>query len=207
LIKSFILTIALTLSLQISAAVEVEKNVADNIKSSISQYSQLLSKSGVKIELERALYNKDKSKIKAATIWHTKAGEQAENVVLVRDEFDEYKGNFSSSKQDKLGLEITTRGHNVEFTDKNTEGKLKKAVDKYTKLFKKAKVGLIYDYSLYNSDKSKIKLVVKWQTSAGDNSETIILSGDEFGEFQGYFKASKKKQAQGKKGLPISITL
>lgn len=159
------------------------------------------------MSLSERYITKIEGRIKAVTTWYTKAGDQIENVVLVRDEFDEYKGNFSSSKKDKLGLEITARGKLIVKTDKATQKKLEKEVAKYAKLFKKSKVGLVYKYSLYNSDKTKIKLVVEWQTSAGNNLERIVLLGDEFDEYQGYFKASKKKQKQGNNGLPISIAL
>ena len=84
------------------------------------------------MSLSERYITKIEGRIKAVTTWYTKAGDQIENVVLVRDEFDEYKGNFSSSKKDKLGLEITARGKLIVKTDKATQKKLEKEVAKYT---------------------------------------------------------------------------
>lgn len=205
-----LLSITLLLGTQTASSAErakVEPSVKKEIKSAISGYNKMLKKSGVKVKFDRAIYNSDKSKIKVVTTWKTKAGEQVENVVLISDEFNEYTGNFAPSKKGKVGYEITARGAKVFKTGKTVKSELTKAVKKYADMFKKAKVGLTYQYSLYNKAKNKIKLVVQWETKAGNDLETIILFGDEFGEFEGNFSASKKKKAQGKKGLPISITI
>ena len=206
-IRSLLLSIMLLVSSH--AASDVERSVKGKLQSSVSKYNNLLRKAGTGISLRfnKAQYNYGKSQIKVTTTWHTKAGNKKETVVLRRDEFNEYKGNFAASRSGKVGHELTAQGGNAIKTDSKTTRALQKAVRKYTDMYKKYKVGLYYNYALYNNAKNKIKLVLKWQTKQGSYLETIIMRKTGSGKFSGYFKASKKNQALGKKGSPISINL
>ena len=205
-IISLLFTLGLVLNLYASA--KVETSLIKGIKSSISDYNKLMQRADVKLEFEKAIYNKSKSKVKVVSTWHTKGGEQVENVILKRDEFAEYLGSIKSSKNSKKsGFMIQIKSDDAIMVDQEAKRLLKKYVKKYDNMFKKAKVRLDYSYALYNKEKNKIKLVAIWKTKAGENIENIILEGDEFGEFAGNFAASKKNREKGKKGLPISITL
>jgi len=208
MIKILSLLSSLALLFTLNAAPKVEKFLVNEIKSSLNSYNKLIKRSGVNLNFDKALYNKDKSKIKVVTLWKTKKGEQPENIVLKRDEFKEYIGAIKSSKKSKKsGFHMQIKNDDSIVVNVKAKELLKKSISKYAKMFEKANVGLYYSYALFNEDKDKIKLVVIWETKAGKTIENIILDGDEFGEFAGNFKASKKNIAKGKKGLPISITL
>jgi len=205
-IVNFVFAFALLSTL--NASPKVEKNLIYEIKSSVKSYNKLIKKSGVKLNFSKALYNKDKSKIKVVNIWSTKKGEQPENVILVRDEFEEYLGAIKSSKNsEKSGFLLQIKNDDSMGVNVRAKVLLKKAITKYAKMFEKANVGLRYSYALFNESKDKIKLVVIWSTGAGESIENIILEGDEFGEFSGNFKASKRNIEKGKKGLPISVNV
>jgi len=208
MIKILSLLFSLALLFVLNAAPKVEKSLVYEIKSSLKSYNKLIKRSGVSLNFDKALYNKDKSKIKVVTIWKSKKGEHPENIVLKRDEFKEYIGAIKSSKNSKKsGFNMQIKNDDSIVVNVKAKGLLEKAISKYVQMFKKANVGLGYSYALFNEDKDKIKLVVTWETKAGKTIENIILDGDEFGEFAGNFKASKRNIAKGKKGLPVSVTL